>query len=54
MFGHYFMHFLCYNYFEWLVTGKLDIEVVHHYLPLVAFILAGCTDKSVILMHTSQ
>jgi hypothetical protein len=32
-------------YFEWLVTEKLDNEVIHHYLPLVAFILAGCTDK---------
>ena len=45
---------LCYNYFEWLVTEKLDIEVVHHYLPLDDFILAGCTHKSLILMHKSQ
>ena len=36
------------------MTEKLDNEVVHHYLPLVAFILAGCTDKSLILMRTSQ
>ena len=36
------------------MTVKLDNEVVHPYLSLVAFILAGCTDKSLILMHTSQ
>jgi hypothetical protein len=53
-FGHFVLKCLCYNYFEWLVTEKLDNEVVHHYLPLVAFILAGCTDKSLILMRTSQ